>query len=83
MPIALSVWDGKSRERGNRRGLTAWYSLYVEPEVVASAVGPMVRVTLLILAIEAAVIFRVRRRYGSGVREEPGVEPRLPATTRA
>ena len=83
MPTALSVWDGKSRERGNRRGLTAWYSLYVEPEVVASAVGPMVRVTLLILAIEAAVIFRVRRRYGSGVREEPGVEPRLPATTRA
>ncbi len=78
MPVAFSVWDGISRERGNRRGLTAWYSLYVEPEVVASAVGPMVRVTLLILAIELAVIFRVRRRYGSGVREELGGEPRLP-----
>ena len=83
MPIAFSVWDGISRERGNRRGLTLWYSLYVEPEVVASAVGPMVRVTLLILAIELAVIVLVRRRHGSGVREEPGVEPRLPATTRA
>ena len=57
--------------------------LYLEPEVVASAVGPMVRMVLLILAIELAVIFRVRRRYGSGVREEPGGEPRLPATTRA
>ena len=34
MPIAFSVWDGFSRERGNRRGLTLWYSLYVEPEVV-------------------------------------------------
>ena len=78
MPVAFSVWDGISRERGNRRGLTAWYSLYVEPEVVASAVGPMVRVTLLILAIELGVIFRVRRRYGSGVREELGGEPRLP-----
>jgi len=83
MPIALSVWDGLSRERGSRRGLTVWYSLYVEPEVVASAVGPMVRMVLLILAVELIVIFRVRRRHGSGVREEPGVEPRLPATTRA
>ena len=78
MPVAFSVWDGLSRERGNRRGLTAWYSIYVEPEVVSSAVGPMVRMALLILAIELAVIFRVRRRYGSGVREELGGEPRLP-----
>jgi hypothetical protein len=83
MPVAFSIWDGLSRERGNRRGLTVWYSLYVEPEVVASAVGPMVRMVLLILAIELAVIFWVRRRYGSGVREEPGGEPGLPATTRA
>ena len=43
LPIAFSVWDGFSRERGNRRGLTVWYSLYVEPEVVPSAVGPMVQ----------------------------------------
>ena len=42
MPIAFSVWDGFSRERGNRRGLSFWYSLYVEPEVVPSAVGPMI-----------------------------------------
>ena len=26
LPIAFSVWDGFSRERGNRRGLTVWYS---------------------------------------------------------
>ena len=25
MPVAFSVWDGFSRERGNRRGLTTWY----------------------------------------------------------
>ena len=36
VPIAFSVWDGFSRERGNRRGLTLWYSLYVEPENVPS-----------------------------------------------
>ena len=65
MPVAFSVWDGFSRERGNRRGLTVWYSLYVEPEVVASAVGPMVRTALLILAIELVVIGWVRWRYGS------------------
>ena len=61
MPIAFSVWDGFSRERGNRRGLTVWYSLYVEPEVVPSAVGPMVRTALLILVIELVVIGWVRR----------------------
>jgi hypothetical protein len=62
MPVAFSVWDGFSRERGNRRGLTVWYSLYVEPEVVPSAVGPMVKTALLILAIELAVVWWVRRR---------------------
>jgi mono/diheme cytochrome c family protein len=62
MPVAFSVWDGSSRERGNRRGLTMWYSLYLEPEVVPSAVGPMIRTALVILAIEVAVIGWVRWR---------------------
>lgn len=62
MPVAFSVWDGFSRERGNRRGLTQWFSLYVEPEVVASAVGPMVQTALLILAIELIVIGWMRWR---------------------
>ena len=83
MPVAFSVWDGFSRERGNRRGLTIWYSLYVEPEVVPSAVGPMVKTALLILAIELAVIGWVRRRYGSRSRGELGGEPSQPAATRA
>ena len=83
MPVAFSVWDGFSRERGNRRGLTAWYSIYVEPEVVPSAVGPMVRTALLILVIELAVIGWVRWRYGSGARGELGGEPSHPAATSA
>jgi mono/diheme cytochrome c family protein len=83
MPVAFSVWDGFSRERGNRRGLTVWYSLYVEPAVVPSAVGPMVKTALLILAIELAVIGWVRRRYGSHTRGELGGEPRQPAATGA
>ena len=83
LPIAFSVWDGFSRERGNRRGLTAWYSLYLEPEVVTSAVGPMVRTGLLILVIELAVIGWVRWRHGSRARGELGGEPSHPAATRA
>jgi mono/diheme cytochrome c family protein len=83
LPIAFSVWDGFSRERGNRRGLTAWYSIYVEPEVVPSAVGPMVKTALFILVIELAVIGWVRWRYGSHARRELGGEPSQPAATRA
>ncbi len=65
MPIAFSVWDGFSRERGNKRGLTVWYSLYVEPEVVPSAAGPMVKTALFILALELVVIGWVRSRNRS------------------
>jgi hypothetical protein len=83
MPIAFSVWDGFSRERGNRRGLSLWYSVYVEPENVPSAVGPMIRTALFILAIELVVIGWVRRRYASRGRDELGGEPSQPAATRA
>jgi mono/diheme cytochrome c family protein len=62
MPIAFSVWDGFSRERGNRRGLTLWYSLYMEPEVVPSAAGPMARTALILLALELGLIGWVRWR---------------------
>jgi len=70
MPIAFSVWDGFSRERGNRRGLTVWQSVYVEPEVVPSAVGPMVRTALGILVVELAIIGWVRRRNNSRARAD-------------
>jgi mono/diheme cytochrome c family protein len=83
MPVAFSVWDGFSRERGNRRGLTTWYSLYVEPEVVPSALGPMVRTALIILAIELAVIGLVRRRYAARAQRASGDQPSQPAATRA
>ena len=79
MPVAFSVWDGFSRERGNRRGLTIWYSLYVEPAVVPSAVGPMVKTALLILAIELAVIGWVRWRYGSRDHGSSAVNRQPPA----
>ena len=82
MPIAFSVWDGLSRERGNRRGLSVWYSLYLEPETVPSVVGPMIETALIILVIELAVIGWVRWRYASRAREGLGGERRQqPATS--
>jgi mono/diheme cytochrome c family protein len=80
MPVAFSVWDGFSRERGNRRGLTVWYSLYVEPEEVPSAVGPMIRTAVIILLFELAVIGWVRGRYGRDV-ELSGERGQQPATS--
>ena len=83
LPVALSVWDGFSRDRGNRRGLTSWYSVYVEPQDVPSAIGPMVRTALIILVIELAIIGWVRWRYKQDARATLGREPSDPAATRA
>ena len=83
MPIAFSVWDGASRERGNRRGLTVWESVYLEPEVVPSAVGPMIRIALLLLVIELAIIGWVRRRSSARAGTEHDGEAMHPSPTRA
>jgi hypothetical protein len=72
MPIAFSVWDGFAGERGSRRGHSLWYSLYVEPEIVPSATGPMVRTAAIILVLELIVIGWVRRSTGSRTRGELG-----------
>jgi len=65
VPVAFSVWDGGSHERGNKRGLTQWSSLYVEPEAVVSAVGPTVKTGLLVFGLEILVIFWVRRKQSA------------------
>ena len=83
MPIAFSAWDGASRERGNKRGLTVWETVYLEPEVVPSAVGPMIRIALILLAIELAIIGWVRRRNSSRARTETGAQAMQPSATRA
>lgn len=74
LPVAFSVWDGFSRERGNKRALTVWYSLYVEPQVVRSSIGPMINTALMIVALELIVIGWVRWRFAprTGKQHEGG-----------
>ena len=62
VPIAFSVWDGGSSERGNKRGLTLWSSLYIEPEVVVSPRGPAIKAGLFVFGLEILIIFWVRRK---------------------
>jgi mono/diheme cytochrome c family protein len=81
MPIAFSVWDGFTRERGNRRGLTLWKSIYLEPENVPSPASPMIITALSLIGIELAVIGWVRWRRGAREREElGGKQGQQPAT---
>lgn len=60
-PIAFSVWDGFNRERGNKRALSVWYHLYLQPSQQISAVGPMIRAGLGTLGAELLIVFLVRR----------------------
>jgi len=62
VPVAFSVWDGFTRERGNRRALTVWYHLYLEPSVKVSPVSAMLKTAAAVFAVEAVVIAWVRRR---------------------
>jgi hypothetical protein len=65
IPLALSVWDGFNRERGNRRGLTPWYHVYLEPLERPSSVRPMLKAGLGVLGLELLIIGLVRMRKRS------------------
>jgi len=62
VPLAFSVWDGFNRERGNKRALSSWFYLYVDPVQQASVTGPVLRAGLLTLAVELLLVWWVRRR---------------------
>ncbi len=62
VPFAVSVWDGFNRERGNRRGLTSWYNLYIEPSEKPSPYPPMLKAALAVLFFELLIIAVVRFR---------------------
>ncbi len=62
VPLAFSVWDGASRERGNKRALTNWWTLYLSPGEPPSPKGQMAKWAGLTLALELAFIGWARRR---------------------
>jgi mono/diheme cytochrome c family protein len=62
VPVAFSVWDGASRERGNKRALTNWWTLYLSPGEQPSPKGQMAKWAGLTLALELAFIGWARRR---------------------
>ena len=81
VPIALTVWDGFHAERGNLRGLTSWYHLYLPPLERPSPVGPMLRAGLGVLGLELLVIWLVRRRFRRAPElRTPSSEPAPEAT---
>jgi cbb3-type cytochrome c oxidase subunit III len=63
LPIAFTVWDGFNKERGNKRGLSSWYYLYIEPMQKESAVWPMMKVAFWVIIVELLLIGWVRRRH--------------------
>lgn len=65
VPIAFSVWDGFSRERGSRRGLTTWYYLYVDVAEKPSPVLPMMAWGFTTLLLGLGTTFLVRRKFGN------------------
>jgi hypothetical protein len=62
VPIAFSLWDGTARERGNRRGLTQWFYVYLPPREKPSPAGPMAEAALGVLALELLAVAWVRKR---------------------
>lgn len=81
VPAAFTVWDGFERERGNRRALSAWQYVYVQPRERPSPVGPIAKAGLAVLALELLVIGWVRRRKSRNEPHRGGAVPAPPVTT--
>ena len=78
VPIAFSVWDGFNRERGNKRGLTGWRHVYLQPLEEPAWQWPVARAGLGVLALELLIIGLVRRRSGKA---EAGAAPHAAGQT--
>jgi cbb3-type cytochrome c oxidase subunit III len=62
LPIAFHVWDGANGEEGNRKAITAWYYLLLEPETPRTVFAwPLVAV-FAGLGAEVLVLRRLRKR---------------------
>jgi len=62
LPIAFQVWDGANGEEGNKKAITAWYYLLLEPEMPRTVLAwPLVAV-FAGLGAEVLLLRRLRRR---------------------
>ncbi len=62
IPIAFSAWDGSNGETGNKRAISAWYFLYLEPTPSRAWFGYPVIAAIAIGAIELFFSRQARRR---------------------
>ncbi len=69
IPVAFSVWDGFYKERGNKRGVSSWYHVYLEAMVRESPVGPMLTYGFLTLLLSLGLVGFMRWKF-SGYGEE-------------
>jgi DMSO reductase family type II enzyme heme b subunit len=58
IPIGFSAWDGSNGETGNKRAISAWYFLYLEPTPARTR---LLYPGIAVVAIAAAELFFGRR----------------------
>ncbi len=66
VPFAVSVWDGLSKERGSKRGVTSWFHLYLEPAETRNPAGPIAAATSVVVLLELVFVLYFRRRASRG-----------------
>ncbi len=70
LPVAFGVWDGHYKERGNMRGVTSWYHVYLKPAETQSKAAPVAGYAVLTLLAEVAIIQIVRRKSAASLQPQ-------------
>ena len=64
-PIAFSIWDGFNEERGNKRALSQWFHIYLNPLVKESVLLKMAIYAMFIVIIQLSLVYYVRKKFGA------------------
>lgn len=70
LPVAFSVWDSFYGERGNKRGVTSWYHVYLKPVETQSKALPVAGYGVFTLLAEVAIIQIVRRKSAANLQPQ-------------
>ena len=74
VPIAVSVWDASAGETGNRRAITSWFPLYLDPPETGAAYTAAGSLALITLIGELLLVAGVRRAQRGREPQHPGGE---------